>query len=471
MGVVYKARQTSIDRMVAIKVLNQQMAQDPNWVQRFYNEAKACSQLQHPNTIRMFEFGQSREGQLFMAMEFLDGPALREVMDQGPMNPARVMKILIQACASLGEAHALGIIHRDIKPDNVFLLNMPGSPDFVKVLDFSVAKLLQDNQGMKTQAGVVFGTPQYMSPEQSRGLPLDPRSDLYALGILAYEMLCARVPFDHENAMMVLQMHLREPLPPLPGHIPAPVQQVVTRVLSKDPNQRFQSAGEMMQACQQVFQQLSDPMSAGVHGHGGPQMGGAAAIGGGGPQMGGAAAIGGGQQYGGMPDPSMASDAEAKTVVAGAPIDVQALIAQQQASPDVQQFIKQQSSSAAKTLIAGANGQYNMGGNRPGIGGSDFGGPDYGSPQQPPQPEDSGPPKTMMLQDTEGIVSLAQSLQQGQGGMQGQGMQQHGGMAAHAVGGPAEIVEGGPSGAFWAVSLAIGAVVGVAAYLVIRMLA
>src|SRR5687768_11569220 len=142
MGVVYKARQVSIDRVIALKMLNQQMAQDPLWVQRFYNEAKACSRLQHPNTIRMFDFGQTSDGRLFMTMEFLEGMTLREAIGtQAPIAPNRVLKILVQCCASLAEAHSIGIIHRDIKPDNVFLMNMPGSSDFVKLLDFSVAKL------------------------------------------------------------------------------------------------------------------------------------------------------------------------------------------------------------------------------------------------------------------------------------------------------------------------------------------
>jgi len=159
MGVVYRARQISIDRIVAIKMLSQQMAKDPNWVKRFNQEAKACSRLQHPNTIRMFDFGQTPEGRLYMAMEFLDGQSLRQAISAGPMAAVRVLKILIQCCASLSEAHSFGIVHRDIKPDNVFLLNLAGSPDFVKLLDFSVAKLLQENDAMRTQAGVVFGTP------------------------------------------------------------------------------------------------------------------------------------------------------------------------------------------------------------------------------------------------------------------------------------------------------------------------
>jgi serine/threonine-protein kinase len=256
MGVVYKARQTSIDRVVAIKMLNAQMAGDPTWVQRFNNEAKACSRLQHPNTIRMFDFGQTPEGRLYMTMEFLDGMSLREAISRGPLAPQRVVKVLIQCCASLAEAHSLGIIHRDIKPDNVFLLNMAGSPDFVKLLDFSVAKLLEGDR-MKTQAGMVFGTPQYMSPEQGRGMPLDARSDLYALGILAFEMLTGNVPFNNDNPMTVIQMHQHEAIPPLAQTIPYSVQQIVRRALEKDPSRRYQSSGEMMQHCQQVFAEVS----------------------------------------------------------------------------------------------------------------------------------------------------------------------------------------------------------------------
>jgi serine/threonine-protein kinase len=254
MGVVYKCRQMPLDRMVAIKMLNQQMAKDPNWVKRFNQEAKACSLLQHPNTIRMFDFGQTQDGRLFMAMEFLDGVSLRQaIQTTAPMPPGRVLRILAQCCASLAEAHGYGIIHRDIKPDNVFLLTMAGTPDFVKLLDFSVAKLLQENDAMRTQAGVVFGTPQYMSPEQGRGLPLDPRSDIYALGILGYEMLTGRVPFTDDNPMNVLQMHLRQPVPPLPPNVPPAVQNLILRCLDKEPGRRFQSATELMQACEQVM--------------------------------------------------------------------------------------------------------------------------------------------------------------------------------------------------------------------------
>src|SRR4051812_35532550 len=257
MGVVYKAKQQSIDRIIAIKMLNPQMASDEQWGNRFYNEAKATSRLQHPNTIRMFDFGRTADGRLFLTMEYLEGLTLRQaVTTQAPMAANRVLKILIQCCASLAEAHSIGIIHRDIKPDNVFLLNMAGSPDFVKLLDFSVAKLLEGDR-MKTQAGVVFGTPQYMSPEQGRGPPPHARSDLYALGILAFEMLTGNVPFHDENPMTVIQMHLHAGVPPMPEHVPYPVQQIVRRALEKDAGRRYQSSGEMMQQCQQVFAEIS----------------------------------------------------------------------------------------------------------------------------------------------------------------------------------------------------------------------
>src|SRR5258708_33437397 len=145
--------------------------------------------------------------------------------------------MLMQGCAALGEAHSTGIIHRAIKPDNVFLLNMAGSPDFVKLLDFSVAKLLEGDR-LKTQAGVVFGTPQCMSPEQGRGLPLDARSDLYALGVLAFEMLSGNVPYNDDNPMTVIQMHMQAQVPPMPDSVPYSVQSVVRRALEKDPARR-----------------------------------------------------------------------------------------------------------------------------------------------------------------------------------------------------------------------------------------
>ncbi len=270
MGVVYKAQQLASGQIAAVKVLNPHLATDPTWVQRFYNEAKATSQLQHPNTIRMHEFGQTPSGILYLAMEFLDGSGLRQVIaTSAPMPPPRVLDILSQCCDSLAEAHAAEIIHRDIKPDNIFLLPQPRA-DFVKVLDFSVAKLLADH-GFRTQAGMVFGTPEYMSPEQGRGRKLDARSDLYALGTIGFEMLTGRVPFaDEHNPMAVLQAHMTAPIPALPSHVPPTVVELIKRSMAKEPGQRFSSAIEMKQHCDHLRAQLTGqavPSAGAVVGH------------------------------------------------------------------------------------------------------------------------------------------------------------------------------------------------------------
>jgi serine/threonine-protein kinase len=477
MGVVYKARQVSIDRVVALKMLNQQMAQDPTWVQRFYNEAKACSRLQHPNTIRMFDFGQTNDGRLFMTMEFLDGVVLRTAIGMGPMAPQRVIKVLIQCCASLAEAHSIGIIHRDLKPDNVFLLNMAGSPDFVKVLDFSVAKLLQENDRLRTQAGVVFGTPQYMSPEQGRGLPLDARSDLYGLGVLGFEMLSGRVPFHDENPMSVIQMHLRSEVPPLPQTVPYSVQSVVRRAMEKDPARRYQSAGEMMQHCQQVFAELNQggaaigaagvprtvvavqmpqpppgggpppPMPQYGGGPGGPpppmpQYGGGPPPQMGGPPMGGGYQAAGAQQktmiagmappmmpgggYPGGPPPPMGGPPPPMGMGGGPPPPMGgpgggmpmgnfAGAAQAVAASPMQ-----------KTMMANVGPGFNPAAMKPG------------------QQEQQTNNKTVMLQPSEGVVSIAR-----------------GGQVAAA---------GGASTLFWIVSLTIGVAVGVLGYVIVLQL-
>ncbi len=486
MGVVYKAKQQSIDRIIAIKMLNQQMASDEQWVNRFYNEAKATSRLQHPNTIRMFDFGRTQDGYLFLTMEFLDGITLRQAIStQAPMAPNRVLKILIQCCASLAEAHSIGIIHRDIKPDNVFLLNMAGSPDFVKLLDFSVAKLLQENDRMRTQAGVVFGTPQYMSPEQGRGLPLDARSDIYALGILAYEMLTGRVPFNDENPMNVLQMHLRAECPPLPQTVPYEVQNVVRRALEKDPARRYQSAGEMMQHCQAVFAQVQGggptvgaagvpktmiaAMPPTLNPNAGPPPGMMQPGGPGGP--GGYGAPGG---Y--PPGPPTSPPGAQKTMIAGQQPGTPGQFPQgpfpgapgggygypgggpagnmpppQQPGPYPQGPGGYQTATPAqKTMIAGlAPVQMPPGG---GVGGAMPSGgmpppaappPAGGSPGMAP-PAAGGPQKTVMLQMSEGVVSVAGK-------------------------GPIAAVDEGPPGAsaaFWIVSMIIGIGIGVLAYVV-----
>jgi len=504
MGVVYKARQISIDRVIALKMLNAQMAQDPTWVQRFYNEAKACSRLQHPNTIRMFDFGQTSDGRLFMTMEFLDGQSLRQALQNGPLAPQRVVKVLIQCCASLAEAHSIGIIHRDIKPDNVFLLNMAGSPDFVKLLDFSVAKLLEGDR-MKTQAGVVFGTPQYMSPEQGRGLPLDARSDLYALGILAFEMLNGNVPFNDDNPMTVIQMHLHAGVPPMPDTVPYSVQQIVRRALEKDAGRRYQSAGEMMAHCQQVFAEVSaSGMSIGAGGMPKTMIAGMPGPPGMPPQQ---MPMGGPPMQGmqpGMQPPGgnyqQASHAQ-KTMVAqpspfaqgGMPGTMPGGMPPQQQSGLAPQGSGgyQQASPMQKTIVAGmappiVGGQMMQPGMQPGMPPGMQPGmhpgmqptvppgmqPGMGMPPgmqpgmgMPPgmqpgmpgmqpgmgMPPGGSPNKTVLLQPSEGVVSVART-----------------GHAVQPAG--AKLMTEGASTAFWIVSLFIGLAVGVLAYVIVLQL-
>lgn len=254
-GVVYKARQITVDRPVAIKVLGAHVSSDPTWVKRFHNEARAIARLDHPNTVRLIEFGETKDGLLFIAMEFLSGRALAEEISRlGKLPPQRVLRIIIQVCQSLQEAHGLGIIHRDIKPDNIFLLDTKGGSDFVKVLDFSVAKM-EDPNAQQTRAGTVFGTPAYMSPEQARGSKLQPQSDIYACGIVAYEMLTGKPPFEAALPMEVVMMHLRQKPAPLVG-FPEPLVRVVMRALEKTPERRQQNAEEMIRECQECLDQL-----------------------------------------------------------------------------------------------------------------------------------------------------------------------------------------------------------------------
>ncbi len=230
-------------------------------MKRFHNEARAACKLEHPNTVRVMDFGQTREGLLFIAMEYLHGRSLRtEIERAGRMPAARALQIVAQISASLSEAHSQGIIHRDIKPDNVFLVDLKGATDMVKVLDFSVAKLDAPDAQL-TRAGVVFGTPAYMSPEQGRGIPLGPTSDIYAVGIVLYEMLMGRPPFEAAIPTEVVMMHLRNPPPPLQG-VPTRVAQLVMSTLDKDPARRPQHAGDLEQACQQLIVELSGMLPA-----------------------------------------------------------------------------------------------------------------------------------------------------------------------------------------------------------------
>ncbi len=260
-GIVYKAKQIAVDRIVALKVLDTRASADPTWVKRFHNEAKAVARLDHPNTVRLIDFGETKEGLLFIAMEFLHGRTLdEEIVRRGKLSPQRTLRIISQVCQSLAEAHGQGIIHRDIKPDNIFLVDTMGGGDFVKVLDFSVAKL-DTPDAQQTRAGTVFGTPAYMSPEQARGAKLTPHSDIYACGIVMYEMLTGKPPFEAALPMEVVMMHLRQKPAPLKG-LPEPVTRLVMKALEKTPERRQQSADELSRACLLGLEEISSEENA-----------------------------------------------------------------------------------------------------------------------------------------------------------------------------------------------------------------
>ncbi len=259
MGSVYKASQPAMNRMVAIKILHPKLANRKDLASRFRREARAMSQLSHPNTVKVFNFGELEEdGSLYIVMEMLEGRNLNQtVRKDGPIPPERAIPILIQVCGALQEAHDLGIVHRDLKPENIFLARQGGINDYPKVLDFGLAKVTerQMNPGsiILTQEGMVFGTPEFMSPEQAQGKTLDARSDIYSLAVILYEVLTGKLPFSAKSPMEYIQKHVTEPIIPLservPEHrFPSALDEVLARALSKKPEQRFQSASEFAEA-------------------------------------------------------------------------------------------------------------------------------------------------------------------------------------------------------------------------------
>ena len=250
-GSVYKGLNLAMDQSVAIKVLRLEAGPDEKGqVRRFHREARAASKLHHPNTIRVFDFGQSEEGFLFMVMEYVQGrPLLREIRDRGTLDPARVVRIIQQVLASLCEAHEKDIVHRDIKPENIMLTHHAGVDDHVKVLDFGIAKMVSSDSGgsAATTKGVLFGSPSYMAPELIKGDPVDARADLYAVGAVMYYMLAGCPPFSGETPMSVLYAHchqLAPEVPPVAGGEPVPqaLRDLTAALLSKDPAERPQTA-------------------------------------------------------------------------------------------------------------------------------------------------------------------------------------------------------------------------------------
>ena len=249
MGGVYKAEQALMNRFVALKILRSTFHGDAVQMRRFQQEARTLSQLSHPNAVTVFDFG-IENGLPYLVMEYIEGRTLKVVVREERRLPIpRVLQILRQACAALSEAHRLGIVHRDIKPDNIMLRTHHDGSDWVKVLDFGVAKSVLGTDPNLTQAGVLVGTPQYMSPEQCKGSELDARADIYSLGVVLYEMISGEVPFQAPSVLELLMKvmnsepdSLRKFKPMLTT--PASVDAVVLRSLAKNPEDRFQTMAD-----------------------------------------------------------------------------------------------------------------------------------------------------------------------------------------------------------------------------------
>ena len=263
-GAVFRGKQIATGREVALKILHPHNVADQTIVARFRREAEACSRLRDPHTVTTYDFDETPDGILYLAMELLRGQSLHQVQKaQGPMGVPRVLKIMDQVAASLAEAHANGIVHRDMKPENVFIETREGD-DHVKVLDFGIAKIIADDRSAPalTAVGQTLGTLEFMSPEQLRGQKLDGRSDLYALGMMAYEMLTGTLPFaSAKSPIEIINFHMRqEPPPPSKLNdkvsIPAEVDAIIVKMVAKDRDKRFADAAALREEIERTKRAL-----------------------------------------------------------------------------------------------------------------------------------------------------------------------------------------------------------------------
>jgi len=268
MGRVYRAHQRGIERSVAVKILHRELLKNPSVVARFLREARVASRLAHPGVVQMFSTGEVESsepgvgGEAYLVMEYLDGISLRSALAAagGSLPLPRTLHILLQLCDAVGEAHAAGIVHRDLKPENVMLVQRGDDAEHVKVLDFGVARMQTVDASVATQAGVIFGTARYVSPEAAQGKSVTAASDVYSLGIMAFECLAGRTPFEGENPIQILIQHTQSEPPklgsiPRAAYVPEPLAEVVDRTLSKSPAARNRDAHELARALREAARQ------------------------------------------------------------------------------------------------------------------------------------------------------------------------------------------------------------------------
>jgi serine/threonine protein kinase len=262
MAVVYRVRHLAFGETFAIKVVNTLLADNEELLKRFKNEAIITRRLRHPNAVRVDDLDVTDDGRPFIVMEYVEGQSLRKVLqDQGALPVPRALAIARQVASALSAAHELGIVHRDIKPDNILLASAPDGTEVAKVLDFGIAKIREGTMPMgdgytPTQTGIIVGTPQYISPEQALGMKgddIDGRADIYSVGVVLYEMLTADLPFRSDTPMGMMMHHIQTP--PTPPRtlrpdlaIPQTLSDVLMKALAKDPGRRFQTADELLQA-------------------------------------------------------------------------------------------------------------------------------------------------------------------------------------------------------------------------------
>jgi serine/threonine-protein kinase len=249
MGAIFRAEHVHLRKDLAIKVLRPDLTSSADLVERFRREAEIAATLTHDNIVRVNDFGRSPEGWLFLAMEFLEGESLFErLRREGAMPPETVVPILVQVCRGLEAAHQRGVIHRDLKPENIFLIGL--DPPVAKILDFGIAKITDPGTASDTQAGMVVGTPEYLSPEQAMGTALDGRADIYAVGLIAWRMLAGRHPFQAQDARGLVLMQATRPVPPLSEARPELrafplLTAAVARACAKEPADRPDNAGQL----------------------------------------------------------------------------------------------------------------------------------------------------------------------------------------------------------------------------------
>jgi serine/threonine-protein kinase len=260
MGKVYKAEQSPLGRLCALKVLSPKYEgdRDPEFHKRFFLEASTAAKLTHANTVTIFDYGQDGEELYYIAMEYIEGRTLhRTLREEGPLDEVRTAVISGQICRSLREAHGLGVVHRDLKPGNILLTDRADERDIVKVLDFGLVKDVSGEGEDLTQAGLFMGSPKYMAPEQILGGEITPRTDIYSLGVMMYEMLVGKVPFDRGASVGTLMAHVNDPLPPMRQVNPKlqcspTMENIVNRCLEKDPAKRFSSMKDLLNALKRV---------------------------------------------------------------------------------------------------------------------------------------------------------------------------------------------------------------------------